>query len=219
MLEGDAVDRRAAHGRAAARRARGPLYFNAYLTNFTLEDFITKAGLEIKVDRKYYKLVKADKIDQGRRLARAGGRSEGREVRARRSCRTWPTLKSGDLVEIELEIDSKNDYEYLVFEDMKPAGFEPVDLRSGYTGNDLGAYVEFRDNRVVFFVRTLARGKHSVSYRMRAEIPGKFSALPTKACGDVRPGAEGQLGRDQAEDRGLRRMQHPLSRLRERGRG
>jgi alpha-2-macroglobulin len=83
-------------------------------------------------------------------------------------------------VEIELEIDSKNDYEYLVFEDMKPAGFEPVDVRSGYTGNDLGAYVEFRDNRVVFFVRQLARGNHSVSYRMRAEIPGKFSALPTK---------------------------------------
>jgi len=90
-------------------------------------------------------------------------------------------LKSGDLVEIELEIDSKNDYEYLVFEDMKPAGFEPVDLRSGYTGNALGAYMEFRDNRVVFFVRRLARGKHSVAYRMRAEIPGKFSALPTKA--------------------------------------
>jgi alpha-2-macroglobulin len=33
----------------------------------------------------------------------------------------------------------------------------------------------------VFFSRTLARGKHSVAYRMRAEIPGKFSALPT--CG------------------------------------
>ena len=80
-----------------------------------------------------------------------------------------------------MEIDSKNDYEYIVFEDMKPAGFEPVDLRSGYNGNALGAYMEFRDNRVVFFARKLARGKHSVSYRMRAEIPGRFSALPTKA--------------------------------------
>ena len=97
------------------------------------------------------------------------------------------TLTSGDLVEIELEIDSKNDYEYLIFEDMKPAGFEPVDLRSGYTGNDLGAYVEFRDNRVVFFARTLARGKHSVSYRMRAETPGKFSALPTRAAAMYAP--------------------------------
>ena len=91
------------------------------------------------------------------------------------------TLKSGDLVEVELEIDSKNDYEYLIFEDFKAAGFEPVEVRSGYNGNDLGAYVEFRDERVCFFVRTLARGKHSVSYRLRAEIPGKFSALPARA--------------------------------------
>ena len=64
---------------------------------------------------------------------------------------------------------------------MKAAGFEPVDVRSGYNGNGLGAYMEFRDNRVAFFVRALARGKHSVSYRLRAEIPGKFGALPTRA--------------------------------------
>ena len=80
-----------------------------------------------------------------------------------------------------MEIASKNDYEYIVFEDMKAAGFEPVEVKSGYNGNDMGAYVEFRDERVVFFVRQLARGNHSVSYRMRAEIPGKFSALPTRA--------------------------------------
>lgn len=70
---------------------------------------------------------------------------------------------------------------------MKPAGFEPVEVRSGYNGNALGAYVEFRDNRVVFFARTLARGKHSVAYRMRAEIPGKFSVLPTKAAAMYAP--------------------------------
>jgi uncharacterized protein YfaS (alpha-2-macroglobulin family) len=69
----------------------------------------------------------------------------------------------------------------LMFEDMKAAGFEPVDVRSGYNGNDLHAYMELRNNRVTFFTRTLARGKHSVSYRLRAEIPGRFSALPTKA--------------------------------------
>ena len=93
------------------------------------------------------------------------------------------TVNSGELVEIELEVESKNDYEYVLLEDMKPAGFEPVDLRSGYTGNEMGAYVEFRDNRVTMFLRQLARGRHSVSYRMRAETPGKFSALPTKAFG------------------------------------
>ena len=34
--------------------------------------------------------------------------------------------------------------------------------------------------RVAFFVRRLAHGKHSLTYRLRAEIPGKFSALPTQ---------------------------------------
>jgi uncharacterized protein YfaS (alpha-2-macroglobulin family) len=45
----------------------------------------------------------------------------------------------------------------------------------------MGAYVEFRDDRVSLFVHRLARGRHSVSYRVRAEIPGRFSALPTIA--------------------------------------
>ncbi len=162
------------------KQGTGPLYFNGYLTNFTLEDFITKAGLEIKVNRKYYRLKKVEKT-----VKAAGSRGQVVDQRVekyeREELPNLASLTSGELCEIELEIDSKNDYEYLVFEDMKPAGFEPVDLRSGYNGNTLGAYMEFRDNRVVFFVRRLARGKHSVAYRVRAEIPGKFSALPTRA--------------------------------------
>ena len=67
------------------------------------------------------------------------------------------SLKSGDLVEVELEIDSKNDYEYVLFEDLKAAGFEPIEVRSGYNGNSFGAYVELRDNRATFFIRHFAR--------------------------------------------------------------
>jgi uncharacterized protein YfaS (alpha-2-macroglobulin family) len=160
------------------RRGKGPVYFNAYLTNFTLEDFITKAGLEVKVQRKYYKL---NPVDKTIKVAGARGQALDQKVEKyeRELLENLATVKSGDLVEIELEIESKNDYEYLMFEDFKPAGFEPVDVRSGYSNNGLGAYMELRDNRVTFFVRWLARGKHSVAYRMRAEIPGQFSALPT----------------------------------------
>ena len=179
MLEGYGVSA-GQHTVELFKRGAGPLYYNGYLTTFTLEDFIRRAGLEIKVNRKYYKLVKADQS-----IAAAGSRGQVVDQKVEKLVRQElpndAQVRSGDLVEIELEIDSKNDYEYLVFEDMKPSGFEPVDLRSGYTGNDLGAYVEFRDNRVVFFARALARGKHSVAYRMRAEIPGHFSALPTRA--------------------------------------
>ena len=100
-------------------------------------------------------------------------------------------VESGDLVEIELEIESKNDYEYVMFEDMKAAGTESVALQSGYDSNDLGAYMELRDNRVTFFCSQLARGKHSVSYRLRAEIPGRFSALPARASAMYAPELKG----------------------------
>jgi hypothetical protein len=51
--------------------------------------------------------------------------------------------------------------------------------------------MELRDDRVSLFVRQLARGTHSVSYRMRAEIPGQFSALPTKAYAMYAPELKG----------------------------
>jgi uncharacterized protein YfaS (alpha-2-macroglobulin family) len=162
------------------KSGRGPLYFNAYLDYFSLEDFITAEGLEIKVERRVFRQTESHKKmkDIGARGQVVDRRVEQHE---RRLLDNGATLKSGELIEVELIIDSKNDYEYVVFEDMKAAGFEPVEMRSGYTGNEMGAYVEFRDQKVAFFVHRLARGKHSVSYRLRAEIPGKFSALPARA--------------------------------------
>jgi uncharacterized protein YfaS (alpha-2-macroglobulin family) len=190
VLEGAKIET-GMHTLEIRKKGTGPIYYNGYLTNFTLEDHITRAGLEVKVNRKVYKLTPAEKT-----IKVAGSRGQAVEQRLekyeRSELENLATLTSGDLVEVELEIDSKNDYEYLIFEDMKAAGFEPIEIRSGYAGssgtgaggagggNAMGAYVEFRDNRVVFFVRSLARGKHSVAYRLRAETPGQFSALPAK---------------------------------------
>lgn len=168
------------------KTGQGPLYYNGYLTNFTLEDHIAKAGLEVKVNRKVYKLVPIDKTEAAR-----GSRGQAVQQKVEKFRReelpNLGVLKSGDLVEVELEIDSKNDYEYLIFEDMKAAGFEPVSIQSGYAGGGLGAYMELRDERVCFFLRTLARGKNSLAYRLRAETPGKFSALPARASAMYAP--------------------------------
>ena len=87
-------------------------------------------------------------------------------------------LKSGELVEIELEIDSKNDYEYVVFEDFKAAGFEPVEVRSGYNGNDMGAYVEYRDDRVAFFSRMLARASTASRTASAPRSPASSTPCP-----------------------------------------
>jgi len=185
ILEGDALAA-GEHALELRKQGAGPLYFNAYLTNFTLEDHITKAGLEIKVDRAFYRLVPKDKT-----VKTVGSRGQALDMKVekydRQPLADLSTVKSGDLVEVELTIESKNDYEYIIFEDMKAAGCEPVDVRSGYHYDGLRSYMELRDERVCFFVRRLPRGTHSLTYRLRAEIPGQFSALPTKASAMYAP--------------------------------
>ena len=189
VLTGEAVES-GKHVLEIRKKGRGPVYFNAYLTNFTLEDFITHAGLEVRVNRKYYRLTPVDK-----HLKVQGSHGQAVDQKVEKYARTLlPSLtavKSGDLIEVELEIDSKNDYEYVCFEDPKPAGCEPVEVRSGYNANDMGAYMELRDAKVCFFVRALARGKHSMSYRLRAETPGRYSALPTQAYAMYAPELKG----------------------------
>lgn len=189
VLSGDAVTT-GRHTLEFRRAGVGPLYFNAYVTNFTLEDFITRAGLEVKVNRKYYRLKTAERLVKVQD-ARARDLDQKSEKHERGELEKLAMLNSGDLVEIELEIVSKNDYEYLVVEDMKPSGFESVELRSGYDGNSLNAYRELRDEKVSYFVRWLPRGTHKVSYRLRAEIPGKISALPARVYAMYAPELKG----------------------------
>ncbi|GEP42747.1 alpha-2-macroglobulin family protein [Brevifollis gellanilyticus] len=156
-----------------------PLYANAYLTVFSKEDMIPAAGLEVKARRKFYKLIE-EKPDQ--QVAGSRGQvvtQQGLKYR-REEVASDAAIKSGDLIEVELSIESKNDYEYVLIEDMKPAGFEPVEVRSGWNYDGLASYQEYRDERVAFFADRLPKGTHNLRYRVKAEIPGRFSALPTK---------------------------------------
>ncbi|MCH7603469.1 MAG: hypothetical protein IIB54_11940, partial [Planctomycetes bacterium] len=40
-------------------------------------------------------------------------------------------VRSGERIEVVLSVETKNNYEYLIFEDLKPAGFEAVQIKSG----------------------------------------------------------------------------------------
>ena len=81
--------------------------------------------------------------------------------------------------EPSLRVTSKNDYTYLAFEDPKPAGCEAVAIRSGTVVGETWAHMELRDDRVVFFLEELTQGSIKLTYRLRAELPGKFSVMPT----------------------------------------
>ena len=190
VVAGDAVGT-GRHKVELRRKGEGPLYANVYLTVFSKEKFLRKAGLEVKVERTLYKLVPVKAVEDV-----AGSRGQAlrqrREKYERKRLEMGDTVRSGDLIEVELSVESKNDYSYLVFEDWKAAGLEAVELRSGnsYEGG-LSSFVEYRDEKVALFVRSLPRGRHNLSYRLRAEIPGSFSALPTRAEGMYAPELRG----------------------------
>jgi uncharacterized protein YfaS (alpha-2-macroglobulin family) len=172
---------------------KGNVYWSAATEYFSLEEPIKAAGNELAIKRRYFKLTRKTAEEEkgrngaGEKTAKKPGAILPRPIPAPREpeysrleLRDGDTLKSGDLVEVELTIDSSNDYSYLVFEDMKAAGLEPVDIRSGYAwGDGLSSNVELRDEKVALFVDRLPQGTRVLRYRMRAEIPGKFHALPT----------------------------------------
>ncbi len=189
LLEGAAVSG-GEHRLEIRKTGAGPLYYNLYASVFTLEDFITRSGLELKVERKAYRLARVDATEK---VADARGRPVDHKVEKyrREPLADGALVHSGELVEVELWIAAKNDYEYVVFEDVKAAGFEPLSVTSGYIDHPLGVYQELRDRTAAFFVRRLPRGEHSIAYRLRAEIPGRFSALPAKGYAMYAPELRG----------------------------
>lgn len=171
----------------------GPIYFSAEAKFFSLEEPLTAAGNEIFVRRQYFKLVNHPTLLKG-------------IVSERVPLNDGETVQSGERVEAVITIESKNNYEYLLFEDLKPGGLEAVQLRSGenlfvkeikagalgskkselmnytstsdFTGRTRWVYQELRDRKVALFIDKLPEGVWQVSYEMRAEAPGAFHALP-----------------------------------------
>lgn len=159
---------------------KGALYASAYAKYFTLEEGITAAGNEIFVERKYYKQSVAETLLKGY--------TEGWAP-----LKDGDELKSGDRVRVDVTLEAKNNYEYLISEDFKPAGLEAVALQSGSatavmldrsgreTGNLIPVYQEFRDQKAAFFISKLDQGKCILRYELRAEVPGEFHAMPNQS--------------------------------------
>jgi uncharacterized protein YfaS (alpha-2-macroglobulin family) len=181
MLTGEAVAT-GKHRIELRRSGKGNLYANAYLEVFTLEERLRAAGLEVKVARKVSKLIALEKATE---VPDATGLVVNQAVERfrREPLADGAKLASGDRIEVELILESKNDYEYLIFSDGKAAGFEAIDALSGYIdgGSGFNAYMEPRDQTVDFFIRALPRGTHSLRYQLRAESPGIYKALPATA--------------------------------------
>lgn len=146
------------------RDGRGTGYFAGMVDVFNMNDFIKGVGGDVKVKRTYTLL----------------GRPSAEKAQA-------PTeygmpVESGVRVRVDLELTANKAVEFVMLEDLKPAGFETVELRSGpQVCNYACAHAELRTDRVAMFLSEIPVGKTKVSYELRAEVPGKFAALPARA--------------------------------------
>src|SRR5262249_38016814 len=156
------------------------------------EEPIRAAGNEIFVSRRYFRLLpgtaagapegtpleidrpnpfltgRYDLLEAGAEWVAPGSTEAGPRY-DRVALQDGDAVTSGDLLEVELQLESKNDYDYLVFEDLKPAGCEPVELRSGsHEGLGLYSNMELRDQKVAFFLSNLPQGRRTLTYRLRA---------------------------------------------------
>ena len=183
----------------------GTCYFTASTRTFSQEAKIKATGNEIAVHRRYFRLLpltahaapEPEPLDPSRpnpfltgqyeRLAPFGTPTTSSDsgtdtLYERVALQDGTEVASGDLLEVELELESKNDYDYLIFEDIKPAGCETVEVQSGgITGKGVYANRELRDQKTAFFLDSLPQGRRTLSYRLRAEMPGQFRSLPVNA--------------------------------------
>jgi len=90
----------------------------------------------------------------------------------------------GDVVTVRLELTADRDYEYVHLKDMRAAGFEPVNVLSGYRfQGGMGYYESIKDASVNFFISHLRRGTYVFEYKLRVTNAGNFSnGITTFQC-------------------------------------
>ncbi|MCA9068574.1 MAG: hypothetical protein KDA84_06610, partial [Planctomycetaceae bacterium] len=152
------------------KKKPGPLFYSMTAQYVFKPKRILAEGNGMKIKRRYFKLP-----------SRTLSKTTDSNNQQRTELTDGDSITIGDTVEVELTITADEDYDFVAFEDPKPAGCEPLQLRSGSTwGDGLCTNLELRDENVTFFVSWLSKGTHKLRYKLRTEMTGTFHVLPTK---------------------------------------
>ncbi|GAA5083634.1 alpha-2-macroglobulin family protein [Chryseobacterium ginsengisoli] len=85
-------------------------------------------------------------------------------------------LKVGDKVTVRMILNTVRPMEFIHIKDMRAAGFEPVNVLSGYQWkNNLGYYQSTKDASTNFYIENMPKGKYVFEYDYVANASGKFS--------------------------------------------
>ena len=161
VLDGETIDPQK-HSQVSFTQKSDAIQFASATWHFSTEEMPESAhGDFLKVKRRFFKRVTESNepvlypIDEGTVIA------------------------VGDEVEVHVEISSQQALEYVQLRAPRPAGFEPVSLRSGHRwGDGLSWYEEVRDSATNYFFEQLPHGVYRIQYRLRATTSGTFKANP-----------------------------------------
>ena len=85
-------------------------------------------------------------------------------------------IKVGDKVTVRMILNTDRNMEFIHLKDMRAAGFEPLDVISGYQWkNNLGYYQSTKDASTNFYIEYMPKGKYVFEYDYVANASGKFA--------------------------------------------
>ena len=85
-------------------------------------------------------------------------------------------IKVGDKITVRMILNTDRNMEFIHLKDMRAAGFEPLDVISGYQWkNNLGYYQSTKDASTNFYIEYMPKGKYVFEYDYVANASGKFS--------------------------------------------
>ncbi|MCD9854849.1 MG2 domain-containing protein [Epilithonimonas sp. JDS] len=121
-------------------------------------DKIKSSESYISITKELYKKVKTE---NGEQLIKINGNSP---------------IKVGDKVTVRMILNTDRNMEFIHLKDMRAAGFEPLDVISGYEWkNNLGYYQSTKDASTNFYIEYMPKGKYVFEYDYVANASGKFS--------------------------------------------
>lgn len=109
-------------------------------------------------------------------------------------------FETGEFVLVRLRAEAEEDLHHVVVEDAIPAGCRPVmGSLKGQVPQYSGLETNATGDQVRFFLPLLPKGKHSFTYLLRAETPGRFVAMPAMAYLTHNPTLWGQSAGQEIE--------------------
>lgn len=136
-------------------------HFQVELEYYTQESKIAATSEGLELDRIYWLLD--DKKEPKKKLANGD------------------SISVGHFLRVIFKVKAPKRKTYVLLEDRKLAGCEPVAKKSGRdVCRGRNAHVELRADRTAIFFDWVGPDEHEVSYDIEAVLPGSFTAMPAR---------------------------------------